>query len=94
MVGDLGSIFFSQRVTQKLGKLRATSVEMMHGYVESLEILKNVGEGRIQRKFLIQEAKASLLFFWVFLAMPCSMRDLSSLTRDQTCAPCIGSAES
>ena len=27
------------------------------------------------------------------LAMLCGMSDLSSLTRDQTCAPCSGSAE-
>ena len=30
-------------------------------------------------------------FFFFFLAMPCSMWDLSSPTRDQTHAPCIGS---
>ena len=33
----------------------------------------------------------SLIFF---LATSCSMWDLSSLPRDQSCAPCIGSAES
>ena len=27
-------------------------------------------------------------------AVPCGMWDLGSLTRDQTCAPCSGSAES
>ena len=32
--------------------------------------------------------------FFFFLATPRSMRDLSSLTRDQTCAPCSGSVES
>ena len=30
-----------------------------------------------------------ILFF--FLAVPCTIRDLSSLTRDQTCDPCSGS---
>ena len=30
-------------------------------------------------------------FFFFFLATPCSMWDLSSLTRDQTRAPCRGS---
>ena len=30
-------------------------------------------------------------FFFFFLAMPCSKQDLSSLTRDQTHAPCSGS---
>ena len=33
-------------------------------------------------------------FFFFFLAALCSMRDLSSPTRDQTCAPCSGSTES
>ena len=32
------------------------------------------------------------LFFFCFLVTPCSMWDLSSPTRDRTCAPCIGSA--
>ena len=27
-----------------------------------------------------------------FLAMPCGMQDLSSLTRDRTCTPCSGSS--
>ena len=34
------------------------------------------------------------IFFFFFLAALCSMWDLSSLTRDQTQAPCIGSMES
>ena len=29
-----------------------------------------------------------------FLAMPCGIRDLNSPTRDQTCAPCMGSVQS
>ena len=29
-----------------------------------------------------------------FLAAPCGMWDLSSLTRDQACVPCSGSTES
>ena len=32
--------------------------------------------------------------FFFFLAMPSSMWDLSSLTWDQTCAPCSGSVAS
>ena len=34
------------------------------------------------------------VFFLVFLATPHSMRDLSSQTRDWTCAPCSRSTES
>ena len=34
------------------------------------------------------------LFVGGFLATLCSLWDLSSLTRDQTCAPCGGSMES
>ena len=30
----------------------------------------------------------------IFLATLCSMQDLSSLTKDQTCAPCTGREES
>ena len=33
-------------------------------------------------------------FNFYFLAVPCGMWDLSYPTRDQTCAPCIGSMES
>ena len=33
-------------------------------------------------------------FFFLCLATQCSMQDLSSLTRDQTPAPCSGSPES
>ena len=36
----------------------------------------------------------SFFFFFFFLAASCSMRDLSSPTRDQTHAPGNGSAES
>ena len=32
--------------------------------------------------------------FWVFLAAPHGMQDLSSPIRDRTCAPCSGSMES
>lgn len=32
--------------------------------------------------------------FFFFLAMPWDMQGLSSLTKDRTCAPCGGSAES
>ena len=50
-------------------------------------------EGRESHEIL---AEASLVFvllllFFVFLAVPCGMRDLSSRTRDRTCAPCSGS---
>ena len=34
------------------------------------------------------------LFFFFFLATPSGMWNLSSLTRDRTCAPCSGSMES
>ena len=34
------------------------------------------------------------IFVYFFLAAPCSMRDLSSPARDQTCAPCSGSSDS
>ena len=33
----------------------------------------------------------ALIFFLKFLAAPCGMGDPSSLTRDRTYAPCIGS---
>ena len=32
--------------------------------------------------------------FFFFFAVPCSMQDLGFPTGNQTCAPCIGSAES
>ena len=35
-----------------------------------------------------------IIFLKKFLAVPCGMWDLSSLTRDRTHAPCIGRAES
>ena len=45
---------------------------------------------------LVQEAQTST--FWLsgffFLAAPRGMRDLSSLTRHQTCGPCSESVES
>ena len=44
--------------------------------------------------FLSIRSLHEFLFFKKFLAMPHDMWDLSSLTRDQTCAPCIGSADS
>ena len=31
------------------------------------------------------------MFICLFIATPCSIQDLNSLTRDQTCAPCSGS---
>ena len=34
----------------------------------------------------------STLLFFIHLAMPCGLWDLSSLTRDRTCAPCSGSS--
>ena len=34
------------------------------------------------------------IYFFVFLAMQQGMWDFSSLTKDGTCAPCIGSMES
>lgn len=35
-----------------------------------------------------------LKIYFYFLAMLCSMQDLSSLTKDGTCAPCTESSES
>ena len=43
---------------------------------------------------LIPYWPAIYLFNFYFLVMLCSTQDLSSLTRDQTSAPCNGSAES
>ena len=64
----------------------------------------DAGEYSSQRFFLGQfrtypcwwnQCCVFLVCFWgVFLATPHGMWDLSSPTRDQTCAPCIGSAES
>ena len=34
------------------------------------------------------------IYLFLFLATPLEMWGLSTLTRDQTCAPCSGSAES
>ena len=34
------------------------------------------------------------LYLKIFLAVPCGTWDLSSLTRDRTCAHCIGRVES
>ena len=49
-------------------------------------------------KFLLSICDSSFHFFffghcWLFL-VPCSMWDLSSPSRDRTCAPCSGSSES
>ena len=51
-------------------------------------------EGKKERKKERKKGerkKRKYLFF--FLVAPCDMQDLSSLTRDQTCASCIGSTE-
>ena len=34
------------------------------------------------------------MYLFFFLAAQCGMQDLSSLTRDQTHAPCMGNMES
>ena len=39
-------------------------------------------------------SRKSFLFLFLFWGMPCDIQDLSSLTRDQTCAPCIWNMES
>ena len=47
------------------------------------------------RKFVpFHHSLISLHLNFFFLAMLCGMKDLSSLTRDGTRAPCSGSAES
>ena len=50
------------------------------------------------RKRRLPPTNSLILFFFFFLffflATPHGMWDLSSLTRDQTCAPCSGSTES
>ena len=40
------------------------------------------------------EVGGGLLFYFLFFSQLLSMWDLSFLTRDQTCDPCTGSAES
>ena len=40
---------------------------------------------------LMLETVDTVIFFFFFLHEPCDMWDLSSLTRDQTQAPCSGS---
>ena len=40
-----------------------------------------------------QQNIGSISFFFLFLAVPCNMQDLSSPTRDGTSAPCSGSIE-
>ena len=42
----------------------------------------------------IVEFVRNVWFSFFFFALPCGMQDLSSLTRDQTCTPSIGSAQS
>ena len=39
-------------------------------------------------------SKGLFSFYHFFLVLPCGIQDLSSLTRDQTHVPCIGSTES
>ena len=56
-----------------------------------------MGSGQVGRKTVFPEQDKGLFlfsFFLNFLAMLCGMRDLSSLTKDQTCAPCSRSAKS
>ena len=52
----------------------------------------------LRKKVVYREKSKKLVLFFghfiFFLAMLCSMWDLSSPTRDQTHAPCIGSMES
>ena len=61
----------------------AASAEM-----ESLHISKTT-EG-----FQVGDRHDEIYLFFVSLAAQSSMRDLSSLTRDRTLAPCSGSLES
>ena len=50
---------------------------------------------RILNHWTVRGIQLSLyVCFGFFLASPCGMRDLSSLTTDWTCAPCVGSTES
>ena len=46
------------------------------------------------RAFTVKSHLYLVWFCLFFLAAPSSLRDLSSLTRHKTCAPCIGSSES
>ena len=56
----------------------------LHGSVLSPDSLR----GRV-----VLQTQAGKFFFF-FLAVPCGLWYLSSLTSDQTCAPCSGSLES
>ena len=49
---------------------------------------------RASNQTLNKESSTFFFFFLIFLATPGGMRDLSSLTRDGTHAPCSGSVES
>ena len=42
----------------------------------------------------MHDSSFSFSFFFLFLATSCDIQALSSLTREQTCALCIGSVES
>ena len=64
-----------------------------------LEIIFKISVKHIKLKIQLRLGLESVnwnlnpLSFFFFLAVLCSMWDLSSLTKDQTCALCIGSME-
>ena len=64
---------------------------------KQLKSLVEEGGGRCRNLKEVQKIGTTAMFIFFFLVggdVPHSMWDLSSLTRDRTCNPCIGSAES
>ena len=76
---------------QVLGTKNAWNGSILH-FCKSLECL-------IEDRWILILASNVLFvviysFLFLFLAALCGIQDLSSPVRDQTCAPCLGSAES
>ena len=65
---------------------------LRHGQKETTIIL--LVPWQLILKALIPQEIVPMDVFFKFLATPRGMWDLSSLTRDRTCALCIGRAES
>ena len=81
-----GAIIF-----QDNGLFRIKLLTTDYGYLESRDSKKDSGKSWRYYEFL--SFFFFLFIFLIFLSMQHNIWDLSSLNRDQICAPCIGSAE-
>ena len=79
----------SQRSQGKL--LKNWKCNQLHSYISSVQEENNFRWTAEKQDNPLLDI---FLVFFFFFAPPCGMWDRSSLTRDQTCDPCIGSAES